>query len=111
QNRSDGKLGTWFVDGDNVWLEYYEPRSQRNKGSLQLSKVVHGYRSVSQSIANRGLNDSGSCNLDVDCSIGEDYDGIKDVLKRSVGLFLTGGSICSGTLINNTDNNNAPYFL
>lgn len=111
QNRSGQKLGTWFVDGDNVWLEYYEPKSQYNNGILKLSKVVHGYRSVTQNIANRGLNESGSCNLDVNCSVGADYDGIKDVLKRSVGLFLTGGSICSGTLINNTDNNNAPYFL
>jgi lysyl endopeptidase len=111
QNRNDNFLGTWFVDGDNVWLEYFEPRSQRNKGRLQLSKVVHGYRSIQQNLDTRGLNDSGPCNLDVDCSIGADFDDLKDVLKRSVGLFLMGGSVCSGTLINNTENNNAPYFL
>lgn len=111
QNRTDGFLGTWFVDGENVWLEYYEPRSQQNKGRLQLSKVVHGYRSVSQSMVSRNLNNSGACNLDVDCSVGSDFDDLKEVLKRSVGLFLMGGSVCSGTLINNTDNNNAPYFL
>lgn len=111
QNRRDGFLGTWFVDGDNVWLEYFEPRSQQNKGRLQLSKVVHGYRSVAQNMQNRGLNDSGPCNLDVDCSVGADFDPIKDILKRSVGLFIMGGSVCSGTLINNTENNNAPYFL
>ena len=111
QNRRDGFLGTWFVDGDNVWIEYFEPRSQRNKGSINISKVVHGYRSVAQSITNRSLNYSGSCNLDVDCSIGADFDFIKDVLKRSVGLFIMGGSVCSGTLINNTENDNAPYFL
>lgn len=111
QNRTDRQLGTWFVDGDNIWLEYFEPRSQRDKGSLHLAKVVHGYRSVSQNFANRGLNDSGPCNLDVDCSIGADFDDIKDVLKRSVALFILGGAVCSGTLINNTENNNAPYFL
>ncbi|MCR9183268.1 MAG: T9SS type A sorting domain-containing protein [Flavobacteriaceae bacterium] len=111
QNRDDRQLGTWFVDGDNVWIEYFEPRSQRNKGSLNISKVVHGYRSIPQNFSNRGLNDSGPCNLDVDCSIGSDFDNIKDVLKRSVALILAGGSLCSGTLINNTDNNNAPYFL
>ncbi len=111
QNRDDRQLGTWFVDGDNVWLEYFEPRSQRNKGSLSISKVVHGYRSVPQNSFNRGLNDSGPCNLDVDCSIGSDFDDIKDVLKRSVALFILGGAVCSGTLVNNTENNNAPYFL
>lgn len=111
QNRADRQLGTWFVDGENVWLEYYEPRSQLEEGSLQIAKVVHGYRSVSQNIVNKGLNDSGACNLDVDCSIGADFDDIKDVLKRSVALFVIGGSVCSGTLINNTENDNAPYFL
>lgn len=111
QNRVDRQLGTWFVDGDHVWIEYFEPRSQRNKGSLHISKVVHGYRSVTQNMQQRGLNDSGPCNLDVDCSIGSDYDAIKDVLKRSVAFFILGGSICSGTLINNTENDNAPYFL
>ncbi|MEX2350301.1 MAG: T9SS type A sorting domain-containing protein [Flavobacteriaceae bacterium] len=111
QNREDRQMGTWFVDGDNVWLEYYEPASQEGLGSIQISKVVHGYRSVNQSFVEKDLNDSGDCNLDVDCSIGTDYDGIKDVLKRSVGLFIFGGGVCTGTLINNTDNDNAPYFL
>ncbi len=111
QNREDRQLGTWFVDGDSVWLEYYEPRSQRGNGSLKLNKVVHGYRSVANNVQNKGLNDSGPCNLDVDCTVGADFDEIKDVLKRSVGLFLLGGSVCSGTLINNTNNDNAPYFL
>jgi lysyl endopeptidase len=111
QNRGDNFLGTWFVDGDNVWIEYFEPRSQRNNGRLQLSKVVHGYRSIPQNIANRGLNNSDVCNLDVNCSVGSDYDDIKDVIKHSVGLFIMGGSMCSGALINNANNDNAPYFL
>lgn len=112
QNREDRQLGTWFVEGDNIWIEYYEPRAETGKGSLQISRVVHGYRSVSQTqIAGKALNDSGPCNHDVDCPVGEDFDSLKNVLKRSVALFILGGSVCSGTLINNTDNNNAPYFL
>ncbi len=113
QNREDRQLGTWFVDGDNVWIEYFEPQNQIGNGSLIISKVVHGYRSVSETQMNegRGLNDSGDCNHDVDCPVGADFDPLKDVLKRSVALFILGGSVCSGTLINNTDNNNAPYFL
>ncbi len=111
QNREDRQLGTWFVEGDNVWIEYYEPASQEGLGALQIAKVVHGYRSVSQSAAERDLNDSGDCNQDVDCTVGADFDSLKEVLKRSVALFILGGSVCSGTLINNTDNDNAPYFL
>tara|TARA_R110000850_G_scaffold203228_1_gene329508 strand:- start:124442 stop:126061 length:1620 start_codon:yes stop_codon:yes gene_type:complete len=111
QNREDRQLGTWFVEGENIWIEYYEPASQEGLGSLQIAKVVHGYRSVNQTAAERGLNDSGDCNQDVDCPVGADFDSLKEVLKRSVALFILGGSVCSGTLINNTDNDNAPYFL
>ena len=60
----------------------------------------------------RGLNDSGDCNLDVDCSIGEDWEELKEHNKRSVSILLSGGGgFCSGALINNTENDGTPYFL
>src|SRR5690606_13095870 len=93
QNREDGKLGTWFVAGDNVWIEYYEPKYQKGKGRLQIEKVVHGYRAITD-ITGRGLNDSSPCNYDVNCSIGSDFDEYKNNLKRSVAFFIMGGSIC-----------------
>ena len=31
--------------------------------------------------------------------------------KRSVGLMLMNNSLCSGSLINNTENDGTPYFL
>jgi len=112
QNQESGVLGTWFVEGENVWIAYQEPANVSKSVRLHLSKAVHGYRSVTEfQNLQKGLNDSGPCNLDVDCSIGSDFDDKKEILKRSVALFIKVASVCSGTLINNTNNDGTPYFL
>lgn len=114
-NREDMLLGTWLVDGENIWIEYHEPKAVRGQGLLNLSKVIHGYRSqpqfVSEAEQSRGLNDSGSCNHDVDCPVGADFDPLKEDLKRSVALVIMSGFVCSGALINNINNDRTPYFL
>ncbi len=111
-NRKDKVLGTWLIDGESVWIEYFEPFSVNGQGELNISKVIHGYRSISDAmVRQKSLGSSADCNHDVDCSVGNDFDCIKDKLKRSVALFILGGGVCSGTLINNTNNDRAPYFL
>jgi lysyl endopeptidase len=107
-NRQDLRLGTWTIEGDNIWIEYYEPKEVENTGKLHLSTVVHGYRSVTreeQDVMNV------DCFFDVECNVGGDYEAIKNQLKHSVAHFIMGGWICSGGLINNVNNNQAPYFL
>lgn len=111
-NRPDKVMGTWTVDGDNIWIEYHEPKNQIGNGILNLGTVVHGYRSLRKDEAeNRGLNDSGPCHLDVSCSIGEDYDEIKEQLQHSVAFMIMGGFLCSGSMINNVNNDQTPYLL
>ncbi len=112
QNQEGGVLGTWLVKGDSIWIEYYEPSSVQGQGTLHIVKATHGYRNADSFNLAKGLNDSGNCNLDVDCSIGEDWEELKEHNKRSAGILLSGGSgFCSGALINNTQNDGTPYFL
>jgi len=112
-NNENKSLGTWIADGDTITIEYYIPAKVKGLGSFHIGSVIHGYRSVSNFEAHqKRLNDSGDCNLDVNCSIGSDFDPLKDKLKKSVALILNNGSDwCTGTLINNTSNNKAPYLL
>lgn len=111
-NHPEEMLGTWMVEGDNVWVEYFEPANVKDQGKLNIGSVIHGYRSVTESsLNNRGLNDSGPCNLDVDCTIGTDFDDKKDLLKHAVALVSQGGFVCTGTLLNNTSLDMEPYFL
>jgi hypothetical protein len=113
QNRDDMQFGSWLIDGDNIWIEYYEPANAKFKGQLHISKVVHGYRSVMDiPQLSKALNSSGPCNQDVDCPVGEDFDDLKEELKKSVAMVVVGGNgFCSGSLINNTNNDGAQYFL
>ena len=107
-----GILGTWLVQGDKVWIEYYEPLSAFGQGRLHIAKATHGYRNAESYKQAKALNSSGDCNLDVDCSIGDDWEELKEHNKRSAGILLSGGSgFCSGALINNTANDGTPYFL
>ncbi|WP_158447796.1 trypsin-like peptidase domain-containing protein [Aquimarina longa] len=110
-NRPDHMLGTWLVEGDNIWVEYYEPASVKGQGELNIAKVIHGYRSVTDAEIQKKIGSSGDCNLDVDCSLGKDYDSLKERLKHSVALVIIGKTVCTGTLINNTRNDKTPYFL
>ena len=111
-NNEEQLLGTWMVDGESIWIEYHEPKAVRGEGLLNINKVVHGYRSKAESeLFAKGLNDSGNCNHDVDCSVGADFNPLKEDLKRSVALQIMGGFVCSGALVNNVNNDRAPYFL
>jgi hypothetical protein len=113
QNRDDMQFGTWLINGDNIWIEYFEPADAKFNGQLHISKVIHGYRSVKDipQLA-KGLNDSGPCNQDVDCPVGPDFDPFKDELKKSVAMIVVGGNgLCSGSLINNTRSDGSQYFL
>ena len=117
-NNKQRMLGSWFVNGDKVWIEYFEPKEVVGKGELTLSSVIHGYRLGNEyqkgyfKDENQKIDESGDCNQDVDCPIGADFEAQKDLVKKSVAFLNMGdGFICSGTLVNNTDEDNTPYFL
>ncbi len=115
QNRLNGQIGTWFVEGDIIWVEYYQPPGTQDSPRLQINSVIHGYRMGKVNTlfeGNRGLNDSGECNYDVNCPIGSDFDSKKDLVKKTVALLNLGnGYLCSAALMNNTTNDKTPYLL
>ncbi|MEO1032100.1 MAG: T9SS type A sorting domain-containing protein, partial [Bacteroidota bacterium] len=115
-NNPEEVLGTWLVNGDQAWIEYYEPANVVGQARITLGSVVHGYRTAE--MYQKALGDSGDCNQDVDCDItppGADPFQIntrKEEVKSASAMLLSGGfSFCSGTLINNTNNDGTPYFL
>ena len=124
-NNEDNVLSTWFVNGDKLWVEYFEPNEVKGEGKLHISQVMHGYRLghkyqkgyFTDEKADEFFDESGDCNHDVDCTIGADFENQRDLLKKSVAFMfmpITGTNsvgICTGTLINNTSQDKTPYFL
>ena len=56
QNQESGILGTWLVQGDKVWIEYYEPLSAFGQGRLHIAKATHGYRNAESYKQAKALN-------------------------------------------------------
>lgn len=115
-NNPEEVLGTWMVKGNTAIIEYHQPAHVSGPAKLVIGSVVHGYRTGH--MFQKALNDSGPCNQDVDCDItpaGADPFSInqkKEDVKSANALMISGGfSFCSGTLINNTNNDQTPYFL
>ncbi|MCB0475485.1 MAG: T9SS type A sorting domain-containing protein [Flavobacteriaceae bacterium] len=118
ENNDDHKLGTWFVKGDKLWIEYYEPKDVTGQGRLNVSSVIHGYRLAGEyqtgyiNDFQKLLNDSNDCQQDVDCPVGTDFESQRDLVKHSVAYLNMGdGYICSGALVNNTAQDKTPFFL
>lgn len=114
QYQNQNRIGTWFVTGDTVWLEYFQPARVSGKPNLEIKSVIHGYRlgKLNALFSPEGHNDSGACHHDVNCPIGNDFDALKDELKKAVALLNLGnGFLCTGVLINNTNADKTPYLL
>lgn len=113
QNRASKLLGSWYIAGEIIWIEYFEPLNASSDARIEIGNIIHGYRmgQVRQYIT-RGLNDSGACNYDVNCPVGNDFDSKKDILKKTVAILNLGnGYLCSASLINTTLNDKTPYLL
>jgi len=114
-NRISNTLGSWIIDGDTVIIEYFQPSGVVQAPKLHLSSIIHGYRMgrVRQFVqGQRGIEDSGDCNYDVNCSVGSDFEGKKDMVKKAVALLNLGnGKLCSAALINNTNQDKKPFLL
>ncbi len=115
ENTPNSKIASWFVEGDLIYLEYFEPYTVSDDVVLKIGSVIHGYRmgKVYELLdASRGLNDSGDCNYDVNCPVGEDFDGYKSVIKKAVALLTLGnGYLCSASMINTTAMDKTPYLM
>jgi parallel beta-helix repeat protein len=101
------EFATGLVYGDKITLEYYLPEGLEEQGIISIAYVVHGYRYIN--ITDKaGFGQSGNCNINVNCSEGNDW----QQEKNAVALILVNGNRwCSGSLINTTSQNNSPYFL
>ncbi len=103
-------FATGLVYGSKINLEYYEPKEQTGQGIISIVGVVHGYRyiKVPGKKYNKDYGDSGSCNININCNQGEDW----QMEKRGVALIVVDGNrYCTGCLVNNTDQDATPYLL
>lgn len=104
-NPGSDQLGVDLLAGDRVTVEYVEPARVAGRGELSIGQVTHGYRDVFNLA--KVLGESGSCNNNVKCPEGDPW----RPQIRSVAIMMDGGGFCTGSLINNCNEDGTPYFL
>ncbi len=101
-NAAHGQLWTPILETDDVTLRVTLPARARSQLRLNLTAVNHGYRTFDDIIL------SGSCNVDVVCSEGDDW---RSEIRSVAVIGLSGSTFCTGFLVNNTANDLTPYFM
>lgn len=108
-NKSHGKFSTTVVKGESIVLEYYEPKEVSFSGQITISKVIHAYRNTFFKNSKMGFGDSGSCNNNVNCP---ESAGWENQINASLLYLLSNNTrICSGSILNNENQDGTPYFL
>lgn len=103
-NAEDGSFTTGLINGEGSIVEYYEPHAVRGMGVLNVKSVGHAYRQAGSAL-------SDPCEVDVNCSEGDDWHAQRDAVVR-ISVVLGGiGYWCSGALVNNLAQDCKPYFL
>lgn len=102
-NNETNELWTPVIYADDVIIELVMNEQDLGKVELELTQINQGYRTFAET-----TEKSGSCNVDVVCSEGDNW---RDEIN-AVGVISTGGStFCTGFMVNNTSNDKTPYFM
>ncbi|MCK4569023.1 MAG: PKD domain-containing protein [Bacteroidales bacterium] len=110
-NNPDCVFSNQLVEGDVVILEYYQPAGQSIEPLISISEVSYTYRGVYfESSPERG--GAAWCMININCS--PEGDNWQDEKRGVVKQFMKIGYayyLCSGSLINNTEQDMTPYLL
>lgn len=99
-------FATGLVYGNDVILEYYQPKDATTDAIISIEYIVHGYKYIN--LGEKSLGEAASCMVNVNCEEGRDWQNE----KKAVAMILVNGHrYCTGSLINTTSLNQEPLFL
>ena len=108
-NKLSGKFAVLPVAGDELTIQYEVPTKNSGDSDFVISKVNHDFVGIVKSDDRRPLGKiAGECNIDINCDLAKGWGKEKDAVCR---LIVDGREICTGTLVNNTSENQKPYIL
>lgn len=108
-NHESGFFATEAIPGQSIIVEYFQPWDVLEMPAINISDVAYFYRGVSSLIPSDKL--SGACEVNINCSEGTNW---QDEKKGVVKIQIKNGSyifLCSGSVMNNTAQDCAPYVL
>jgi hypothetical protein len=108
-NIESGVFATEPLAGESLIIEYFEPHNAQFQGVLVLEGV--GHLLEFERSGGRDFEDSQSCQINVNCSEGDNRREQRDAVARILVKVDADLGWCSGTMVNNTAYDCKPYFL
>jgi len=114
-NKGTGMLAIQPIPGDRLVVECYFPKGALNRSKLSIGRVGYGFKDLfsGEGTKDGQFGESGDCNVDINCEPEDDW----QLLKRSVVRLSTyydsidKWGLCTGVLVNNTDQDRLPYLV
>lgn len=109
-NSRHNSFATSLIYGERLTVEY-DPGDDDVAPDIHISEIAYAYRGVSDPALKTGFRSSGPCEVNVNCSEGNGAQAQKRGVMRIE--VKSGGSTmwCTGSVVNNTRNDAAPYVL
>lgn len=110
-------FATELLPGDEFVMEYVFPSDNNSTEHprIRIDGLAYGYnhldRYKTSGLRAAGFGTSGACQVNVNCSEGDNWQHQKKGVARTVTKIGTSVYYCSGSLINNTSRELIPYFL
>lgn len=102
---------TELIRGSSVTLEYFEPYTVGKSGIISISTVMQAYRDVNYIKKYKGFDDSGNCQVNINCPDGNSYQSAKLSVSRMLLTRNDGSFWCTGQLMNSGQGNFNPIYL
>ncbi len=113
-NHESKSFATEMVVGEEIIIEYFQPKEITQRAEIQLSDIGYAYRDFGYDITKFSdeFGASGSCNVNVNCPEGNNYRNAQRGVVRILMRMGDGSSgWCTGSLVNNTSRDLTPYVL
>ncbi|MEZ4917059.1 MAG: PKD domain-containing protein, partial [Chitinophagales bacterium] len=110
-NHESKQFTTELIKGSKSIVEYYEPANVKGQGTFSITSLIHMYKGLPNQTYIDGFNDSENCQINVNCSEGANWQDEKRGVARIYVVAGNSAGWCSGSLVNNTNLDCAPYFL
>lgn len=110
-NKKSQVLATEFLYGDQVIIEYLEPKDKKGQSYFNVNEILHAYRGVHEFDDEKGYGGSGDCEVNVNCPEGSGKNNQRDAVVRILIKKGSAGLWCTGSLINNTSEDRTPYVI
>ena len=107
-NKEGNVFATDITRGESCTIEYFEPDAVIGLGRISIDKVSHVYRGMKERSTEER---SDPCEVDVRCPEGDDWGPQIDGVVKIIVVSNQGSGFCSGSVINNSAQDCAPYIL